>query len=88
MPKLLAMWNAINKVIKGQQQMPQQPTFTEASDRGVLRRGQHADAETLSLSRRVTCRMQSRCCKLIANALTMEVGISSVILKIVKRLDV
>ena len=53
MPKLLAVWNAIKKVIKGQQQVPQQPTFTEASDRGVLRRGQHADAETLSLLPRV-----------------------------------
>ena len=53
MPKLLAMWNAIKRVIKGQQQVPQQPTFTEASDRGVLRRGQPADVETLFLLSRV-----------------------------------
>ena len=53
MPKLLAVRNAIERVIKGHQQVSQQPTFTEASDRGVLRRGQHADAETLSRWSRV-----------------------------------
>ena len=53
MPKLLAVRNAIERVIKGQQQVSQQPTFTEASDQGVLRRGQHADAETLFLLSRV-----------------------------------